>query len=86
MLRDLNCGLAGENTFTNNLGAFSGPVIMFAAGHGFGTAMFDTAQLMVSADVTINSKPEYGHIDYPFSTNHVHELEQPIMKWIKDNI
>ena len=29
-LRDLSCGLAGETTFTNNLGSFSGPVIMFA--------------------------------------------------------
>lgn len=80
MFRDLNCGLAGETTFTSNLGNFNGPVIMFAAGHGFGTAMFDTAQLMTSADVTINSREEYGHIDYPFSTNHIQEFEQPIMK------
>ena len=80
MFRDLNCGLAGETTFTGNLGNFNGPVIMFAAGHGFGTAMFDTAQLMTSADVTINSREEYGHIDYPFSTNHIQEFEQPIMK------
>ena len=85
MFRDLNCGLAGETTFTNNLGSFNGPVIMFAAGHGFGTAMFDTAALMGSADVTINSNEEYGHVDWTFSTNHLHEFEQPIMKWVKDN-
>ena len=42
-LRDLNCGLAGETTFNNNLGSFNGPVLMFAAGHGFGSAMLDTA-------------------------------------------
>lgn len=84
MLRDLNCGLAGETTFTNNLGNFNGPVIMFAAGHGFGTAMSDTAQLMASADVTINSNADYGHVDYMFSTGHVGELEHPIMKWVKD--
>ncbi|HEX6732374.1 MAG TPA: hypothetical protein VF074_20320 [Pyrinomonadaceae bacterium] len=84
-LRDLNCGLAGETTFTNNLGAFNGPVLMFAAGHGFGTAMLDTAQLMTSADVTIKFKEEYGHVDFMFSTEHDREVEQPIMKWIKGN-
>ena len=85
-LRDLNCGLAGETTFTNNLGAFTGPVIMFAAGHGFGSAMFDTAALMTSADITINSREEYGHVDYMFSTNHQHELEHPILNWLVQEI
>jgi pimeloyl-ACP methyl ester carboxylesterase len=81
-LRDLNCGLAGETTFTNNLGGFSGPVIMFAGGHGFGSAMLDTAQLMSAANVTINFKAEYGHVDYMFSNNHLHELEHPILSWL----
>ena len=81
-LRDLNCGLAGETTFTNNLGSFTGPVIMFAGGHGFGSAMFSTAQQMTSASVTINFKQEYGHVDYMFSTNHLHELEHPILTWL----
>jgi pimeloyl-ACP methyl ester carboxylesterase len=81
-LRDLNCGLAGETTFTNNLGSFNGPVIMFAGGHGFGSAMFSTAQLLTSANVTINFKQEYGHVDYMFSNNHLHELEHPILTWL----
>ena len=81
-LRDLNCGLAGETTFTNNLGSFNGPVIMFAAGHGFGSAMVDTAQLMTSATVTINSRAEYGHVDYPFSKTHLQELEHPTLNWL----
>lgn len=81
-LRDLNCGLAGETTFTNNLGSFNGPVIMFAANHGFGSAMFSTAQLMTSANVTINFQQEYGHVDYMFSNDHLHELEHPILSWL----
>jgi pimeloyl-ACP methyl ester carboxylesterase len=81
-LRDLNCGLAGETTFTNNLGSFTGPVIMFAGGHGFGSAMFSTAQLMSSASVTINFKQEYGHVDYPFAHNHDQQLEHPILTWL----
>lgn len=84
-LRDLNCGLAGETTFTGNLGSFSGPVIMFAAGHGFGSAMQDTAALMTGATVTMKSNADYGHVDYMFSEDHIQELEHPIMKWIKDN-
>lgn len=84
-IRDLNCGLAGETTFTNNLGSFSGPVIMFAGGHGFGPAMLSTAQLMTSASVTINFKPDYGHVDYMFSQNHLHELEHPILSWLLQN-
>ena len=81
-VRDLNCGLAGETTFINNLGSFSGPVIMFAGGHGFGSAMFSTAQLMTSASVTLNFKQEYGHVDYMFSNNHLQELEHPIFTWL----
>ncbi|HEX7774239.1 MAG TPA: hypothetical protein VF435_17570, partial [Pyrinomonadaceae bacterium] len=81
-LRDLNCGLAGETTFTNNLGSFTGPVIMFAGGHGFGSAMFSTAQLMTSANVTINSNQEYGHVDYMFANDHLHDLEHPIHTWL----
>ena len=81
-LRDLNCGLAGETTYTNNLGSFTGPVIMFAAGHGFGSAMFSTAQLMTSANVTINSNQEYGHVDYMFANDHLHDLEHPIHTWL----
>lgn len=84
-LRDLNCSLAGDTTFTNNLGSFSGPVIMFAGGHGFGSAMFSTAQLMTSANVTINFKAEYGHVDYMFANKHAQDLEHPILSWLLQN-
>ena len=83
MLRDLNCGLAGETTFTSNLGSFTGPVLMFAAGHGFGSAMLDTADLMTSADVKVQLNEEFGHVDFMFSTNHRKELEKRILKWLK---
>ena len=53
-----------------------------AAGHGFGSAMFDTAALMTSADVTIKFRQEYGHVDYQFSTTHLQELEHPIFNWL----
>lgn len=55
---------------------------MFAGGHGFGPAMLDTAQLMSSANVTINFKAEYVHVDYMFANKHLQELEHPILSWL----
>ena len=81
-IRDVSCGLAGERTFSNNLDQFTGSVIVFAGGTGFGTSMIDTANLMTSAEVTINFRQEYGHVDYVFSYNHLHEVEHPILKWL----
>jgi pimeloyl-ACP methyl ester carboxylesterase len=82
-IRDVSCGLAGESTFSNNLQSFSGPVIMFAGGTGFGTGMTDTANLMTSATVTLNFNEAYGHVDHVFSNNHLHEVEHPVLKWLK---
>jgi len=84
-LRDMSCGLAGVRTFTGNLHNFTGPVIMFAGGHGFGTGMIDTAQVMTSATVTLYYNGVYGHVDYMFSTNHLRELEHPILNWLTKN-
>ncbi|MBV9959137.1 MAG: hypothetical protein JO360_11985, partial [Acidobacteria bacterium] len=82
-VRDVNCGLAGERTFSNNLNQFNGSVIVFAGGTGFGTGMIDTANLMTSASVTLNFRAEYGHVDHVFSTNHLQEVEHPVLKWLK---
>jgi pimeloyl-ACP methyl ester carboxylesterase len=82
-IRDVSCGLAGETTFSNNLDSFDGPVIMFAGGNGFGTGMIDTANLMTSATVTLNYNAAYGHVDHVFSNNHLHEVEHPVLKWLK---
>ncbi|MGB7924204.1 MAG: hypothetical protein WCF57_13260 [Pyrinomonadaceae bacterium] len=82
-IRDVSCGLAGERTFSNNLQSFKGPVIMFAGGNGFGTGMIDTKNLMTSATVTLNFNEAYGHVDHVFSNNHLHEVEHPVLKWLK---
>jgi pimeloyl-ACP methyl ester carboxylesterase len=82
-IRDVSCGLAGETTFSNNLHSFQGKVILFAGGTGFGTGMIDTANLMTSATVTMNFNEAYGHVDHVFSQNHLHEVEHPVLKWLK---
>jgi pimeloyl-ACP methyl ester carboxylesterase len=81
-IRDLSCGLAGERTFNDNLHQFEGPVLMFAGGLGFGPGMTDTAALLSSASVTLDLKPEYGHVDHVFSTKHLQEVEHPVLGWL----
>jgi hypothetical protein len=85
-IRDVSCGLAGERTFTGNLHAFDGPVIVFAGGHGFGTGMLDTAGLLSSASVTMNYREDYGHVDHVFSTRHLQEVEHPVLAWLKHEV
>jgi pimeloyl-ACP methyl ester carboxylesterase len=82
-IRDVSCGLAGEQTFSNNLQSFQGEVIMFAGGHGFGTGMTDTANLMTSATVELHLNEAYGHVDHVFSNNHLQEVEHPVLAWLK---
>lgn len=80
-IRDVNCGLAGETTYSNNLHSFTGPVLMLAGGRGFGPEMLDTKALMTSASVTVDYKEDYGHVDHVFSNRHRQEVEHPILAW-----
>lgn len=81
-IRDVSCSMAGERTFSNNLQSFAGDVIIFAGGNGFGTGMIDTANLMTSANITLNYNAAYGHVDHVFSQNHAQEIEHPVLKWL----
>jgi pimeloyl-ACP methyl ester carboxylesterase len=82
-IRDVNCGLAGDRTFTNSLQNFKGAVYIVAGGHGFGAGMLDTAELMTSARVTINFDAEFGHVDAYFEGSHRQKLDQPILAWLE---
>jgi len=81
-IRDVSCSLAGERTYSNNLQSFGGPVLMIAGGHGFGPEMLDTRALLTNADVTVNFKEDYGHVDHVFSTKHLQEVEHPVLAWL----
>jgi pimeloyl-ACP methyl ester carboxylesterase len=85
-IRDVSCGLAGETTFSDNLHSFTGPVIMFAGGRGFGTGMTDTAALLSSSKLTLDYREEYGHVDHVFSTRHLQEVEHVVLKWLQREI
>lgn len=85
-LRDFNCGLAGETTFVDRLGAYRGAVFMTAAGHGLGGSLFDTVALMPHADVTMRFAPAFGHVDLFFAENHRQMTEKPILDWLEHDV
>jgi pimeloyl-ACP methyl ester carboxylesterase len=85
-IRDVNCSLAGDRTFTSKLNKFHGALFVNAAGHGFGPAMLDTAALMPGAHVTTNYVAEFGHIDHFFAENHQELTEQPLLKWLRRDV
>jgi pimeloyl-ACP methyl ester carboxylesterase len=85
-IRDVSCSLAGDRTFSDNLGSFTGPVLMIAGGHGFGPEMLDTKELLTNANVTVNYKEDYGHVDHVFSTEHLREVEHPVLAWLLQDV
>jgi len=85
-IRDVSCSLAGERTFWDNLENFDGPVLMIAAGHGFGPEMLETKGLMTNARVTVEYKEDYGHVDHVFSTRHMQEVEHPVLAWLLEEV
>jgi pimeloyl-ACP methyl ester carboxylesterase len=85
-IRDVSCSLAGDRTYSSNLQSFDGPVIMFAGGHGFGPEMVETAGLLSNAQITMNYKEDYGHVDHVFSTRHMQEVEHPALAWLLQDV
>lgn len=83
LIRDYTCALAGERTFTDNLGSFTAPVYAIGGGHGFGGWMGDNIALLGSTDVTWNYVPEFGHGDHFASPDHRTLLEKPLFEWMK---
>ncbi len=86
MMRDIDCSLAGDRTYTSNLGAFRRPVLMVGGGHGFGPGMLDTAGLLTHANVTIHYEPDHGHMDHFFNADHRAVLEEPILEWLDEQV
>ena len=85
-IRDVSCSLAGDRTFSDNLENFDGPVLMIAGGRGFGPEMLETKELLTNAEVTVEYKEDYGHVDHVFSTRHMQEVEHPILAWLLQDV
>lgn len=84
-IRDVNCSLAGDRTWSGNLGAYRGALFVNAGGHGFGPAMLDTVALMPRARATVNFVEPFGHVDHYFAENHRELTEEPILAWLEDD-
>lgn len=85
IIRDLSCSLAGlETTYTDNLGAFTGSVLMIGGGQGFGAFMGDQLDAFTgTADKTLLLEPSFGHVDHFFTPQHRHFVEFPILDWLQ---
>ena len=85
-LRDLACGLAGEDDqYIDNLDAFRGDVLMFLGGTGFGQSMHDVASLMTRArSITVDEHPEMGEADAYFHHDWEHVFYEPLVDWLDD--
>jgi len=84
-LRDSHCSMGGIDTqYTDNLSAFRGDVLVYAAGFGFGQMMLDTADLMTRARVTVNYHPELGESDFYYHDNWVNVTLKPFTQWLRN--
>jgi pimeloyl-ACP methyl ester carboxylesterase len=83
-LRDWHCSIAGlDDSFTANLGSFTGPVLAIGAGHGWGAYMEDQLAVLGSTRVSFLFEPEFGHVDHFWSKRHRLLIEQPILRWLQ---
>jgi pimeloyl-ACP methyl ester carboxylesterase len=81
-IRDISCSLAGERTFTGNLGAFTGPVYLMGGGVGFAEQNQDLVHILGSNDVTFNEIAAFGHADHWFTQRHRQRLEGDLDRWL----
>ena len=83
---DLNCSLAGDTTFSSNLGTYTAPTLIIKAALGAGPLMSELPTVLGSDHITIISESDFGHVDHLMSPDHKDILEQPIRHWLKDTV
>jgi len=80
--RDINCSLAGETTFTDNLGAVTVPVYLLGGALGFGEIDDELESLFTATTVTRQFFPAYGHADFWFRLGHHGDVEADVLVWL----
>jgi len=86
IFRDVHCSLAGDTTFTNNLGNFTGALFVIKAGKAFGPYMQANVSLFNSASsVQTQNNTNFGHLDAFTSADFVNLSASPIQNWL-DNV
>lgn len=83
-MRDLACGLAGrDDSHFAQASDYRGKALIYVEGTGFGQAMFDTADLLDRANVTIDSNPELGEADAYFHQQWTQVFLKPLRRWLR---
>lgn len=82
-IRDISCSLAGERTFTGNLGSFRKPVYLMGGGVGFTEQNHDLARILGTNEITFNDIAPFGHADHWFTKHHRLVLEGDLERWLK---
>ncbi|HYP07763.1 MAG TPA: hypothetical protein VER03_16140 [Bryobacteraceae bacterium] len=85
--RDFYCSLAGvETAYSNNLKAFTAPVMIVKAGQGFGSIMDELPGKLGSTSVRSIGVEAYAHVDHLGSPLHWFALELPILHWLEQAV
>ena len=86
-VRDLMCSFAGDDpAFVNNLANYTGPILAFELGLGFGELANDVIALTGSSNVTIRSHPHFGHADLLTTPIHGLLFELQILEWVYTDV
>jgi hypothetical protein len=85
-IRDVVCSFAGDPAFVSNLASYTGPLLSFQLGRGFGALANDTVALTSASDIEIRSQPEFGHVDLLATPLHALHFEGHILEWIYTNV
>jgi pimeloyl-ACP methyl ester carboxylesterase len=85
-VRDLVCSFAGDPTFVANLASYTGPILTFELGLGFGELANESIALTGSTEVTIRSHPNFGHIDLFTSPLHGLLFELRVLEWVYTDV
>ncbi len=83
----MSCSLAGDATYTGNLGAYAGHVYIYGAGHAFGPHLQAQANAFTSAaSVELEVEPDFGHMDHLLAPEHRQLTDFPILEWLSRKI
>jgi hypothetical protein len=85
-VRDIVCGFAGNPTFVDNLTSYTGPILTFELGRGFGELANDIIALTSSTEVEIRSHPSFGHIDLFTSPIRGLLFELRVLEWVYTDV
>ena len=86
VMRDFQCSLAGDRTYSDRLGSFRGPVLAIEGGRGFGPYMQDTINLLGSTKVRVEVDPSFGHLDAYLTSHYTTYTVQRILDWLREDV